>query len=48
MNHSVEEESQKVLILKIKALSHEREIKLVNTFYLRVQKTFDENNNNFN
>lgn len=42
MNHSMEEESQKVQIIKIKAFSHEGEIKFINTFYLRAQKIFDE------
>lgn len=32
MNHSIEEESQKVQIIKIKALNTEGEIKLINIF----------------
>lgn len=42
MNHSIEEESQKIRLIKIKTLNHEGEIKFINMFYLRVQKISNE------
>lgn len=48
MNHSTEKESQKVQIIKIKALSHEGKIKFINIFYLRAQKIFDKTRNSLN